>query len=118
MLASNLEELTRITHIVENILFLSRADHNAAALERQPIALSQELEKIAEYFEGLADERRMSFAIQASGIGYANPVMYRRAVNNLVINAIRYGDSGTCIHLTAHSGPQGVTVTVENRCLP
>ncbi|MGS1116482.1 heavy metal sensor histidine kinase [Castellaniella sp. UC4442_H9] len=118
LLASNLEELTRITHIVENILFLSRADHNAAALERQPIALSQELEKIAEYFEGLADERGMSFAIQASGIGYANPVMYRRAVNNLVINAIRYGDPGTCIHLTAHSGPQGVTVTVENRCAP
>lgn len=118
LLASNLEELTRITHIVENILFLSRADHNAAALERQPIALSQELEKIAEYFEGLADERSMSFAIQASGIGYANPVMYRRAVNNLVINAIRYGDPGTCIHLTAHSGPQGVTVTVENRCAP
>jgi two-component system heavy metal sensor histidine kinase CusS len=118
LLASNLEELTRITHIVENILFLSRADHNATALERQPIALSQELEKIAEYFEGLADERSMSFAIQASGIGYANPVMYRRAVNNLVINAIRYGDTGTWIHLAAHSGPQGVTVTVENRCPP
>lgn len=118
LLASNLEELTRITHIVENILFLSRADHNAAALDRQPIALSQELKKVAEYFEGLADERSMSFAIQASGIGYANPVMYRRAVNNLVINAIRYGDPGTCIHLTAHSGPQGVTVTVENRCPP
>lgn len=118
LLASNLEELTRITHIVENILFLSRADHNAITLERQPIALPQELKKIAEYFEVLADDRGMSFAVEANGTGYANTVMYRRAVNNLVINAIRYGDAGTQIRLAARPGPRGFTVTVENHCPP
>ncbi|WP_323012442.1 MULTISPECIES: heavy metal sensor histidine kinase [Pseudomonadota] len=118
LLASNLEELTRITHIVENILFLSRADHNAIALERQPIALAQELEKIAEYFEGLADERGMSFAVEADGTGYANIVMCRRAVNNLVINAIRYGDADTRIRLAAYADRQGFTVAVENHCPP
>jgi len=118
VLASNLEELTRITHIVENILFLSRADHNAITVTRQPIALSQEMEKIAEYFEDLADERGMSFTVEATGTGCANTVMYRRAVNNLVINAIRYGDAGTPIHLAAHTGPTGLTVTVENHCPP
>jgi two-component system heavy metal sensor histidine kinase CusS len=118
LLASNLEELTRITHIVENILFLSRADHDAITLKRQPIVLSQELEKIAEYFGGLADERDMSLAIEANGTGYANTIMFRRAVNNLVINAIRYGDAGTRIRLAAHPGPRGFTVTVENHCPP
>lgn len=118
LLASNLEELTRIIHFVENILFLSRADHKAITLQHQPIVLAQELEKIAEYFEGLADERGMSFAIDASGTGYANTVMFRRAVNNLVINAIRYGDTATRICLTAHPDPQGFTVTVENHCPP
>lgn len=118
LLASNLEELTRITHIVENILFLSRADHGAVMLERQPIELAPELEKTAEYFEGLAEERGMTFEIEASGAAHVNAVMYRRAVNNLVINAIRYGDAGTRIRLTAHSGPSGLTVTVENQCPP
>ncbi|WP_417276755.1 heavy metal sensor histidine kinase [Castellaniella sp.] len=116
LLASNLEELTRITHIVENILFLSRADHNAVTLQCQAIELSQELQKVAEYFEGLADERNMSFLIEASGIGYANPVMFQRAINNLVINAIRYGDADTCIVLAAHSDSHGFAVTVENHC--
>ncbi|TAN28281.1 MAG: HAMP domain-containing protein [Castellaniella sp.] len=116
LLTSNLEELTRITHIVENILFLSRVDHSAITLQCRPIMLSEELEKIAEYFEGLADERDMSFRIKASGTGYANPVMFQRAVNNLAINAIRYGEAGTPISLAAHAGPEGFTVTVENRC--
>ncbi|WP_417276421.1 heavy metal sensor histidine kinase [Castellaniella sp.] len=118
LLISNLEELTRIAHIVENILFLSRADHTAVTSRCRPIVLSQELEKIAEYFEGLADERSMSFLIEASGIGHADPVMFQRAVNNLVINAIRYGVAGTLISLTARSGPEGFSVAVENHCSP
>ncbi|HEX7388113.1 MAG TPA: heavy metal sensor histidine kinase [Castellaniella sp.] len=118
LLASNLEELTRIAHIVENILFLSHADRDAVALERQPIPLLSELEKIADYFEGLADERGMSFTVEASGTGCANAVMCRRAVNNLVINAIRYGIPSTCIRLTAHPSSQGFMVSVENHCTP
>ncbi|EGH35149.1 heavy metal sensor kinase, partial [Pseudomonas syringae pv. japonica str. M301072] len=35
LLASNLEELERISRLVESILFLARADEAQAALERQ-----------------------------------------------------------------------------------
>jgi len=114
LLESNLEEFTRLAHIVENILFLSRADQDAVVIERTPLALSEELVRIADYFEGLAQERDMRFEVNASGTAYANPVMWRRAVNNLVINAIRYGKSGSIIKLYAHSDQQASTVVVEN----
>ncbi len=118
VLESNLEELTRLSRIVENILFLAHADHAALTVERTPLVLVDELMKIADYFEGIAEERNMRFNVDASGTGNANVVMWRRAVNNLVINAVRYGESGTTIRLGAHADQQGSTVIVENYAEP
>lgn len=115
LLESNLEEFTRLAHIVENILFLSRTDQHVIVVERTSLWLSDELHRIADYFEGLAQEREMTFQVVASGSSHANPVMWRRAVNNLVINAIRYGDSGSTIRLYAKANEQGSTVAVENQ---
>ncbi|KAA0892751.1 heavy metal sensor histidine kinase [Pusillimonas sp. ANT_WB101] len=118
LLESNLEEFTRLAHIVENILFLSRTDQDFTAVECAPLVLSEELHRIADYFEGLAQEREMNFEVIASGTGHANLVMWRRAVNNLVINAIRYGNSGSTIRLYAQANDQGSTVWVENSGSP
>ncbi|HET8598361.1 MAG TPA: heavy metal sensor histidine kinase [Castellaniella sp.] len=118
VLESNLEELTRLARIIENILFLSRAGHDAAALEREPLALLPELHKIAAYFEGLAQERGMDFEIIASGTCHANAVMWQRAVSNLVVNAIRYGQAGTRITLRAGADASGSRVTVDNQGQP
>lgn len=115
LLESNLEEFKRLAHIVENILFLSRTDQDAMAVECRPLLLLDELHRIADYFGGLAQEREMTFEVVANGTSYANLVMWRRAVNNLVINAIRYGKSGSTIRLSAQADQQGSTVTVENQ---
>jgi hypothetical protein len=61
-LESNLEELNRLSHIAENIQFLAQADHAALSIECEPVALHDELAKIADYFEGLADERGRTIA--------------------------------------------------------
>ncbi|AWP77033.1 heavy metal sensor histidine kinase [Bordetella bronchiseptica] len=118
LLESNLEELARLAHIVENILFLSRANHDGAAVEYAWLAQSAELAKIAEYFEGPAQERGMRFAIEASGQCRANPIMWRRAVNNLVVNAVRYGHPDSCILLRAGADANGATIVVENMGAP
>jgi two-component system heavy metal sensor histidine kinase CusS len=118
LLESNLEELTRLSRIIENILFLAHADHAAMVVERERLNLLEELHKIAEYFEGIAEERDMHFEVAASGMGYANSVMWRRAVNNLVINAVRYGQAGSVIILEARQDAQGSYVTVTNSANP
>ncbi len=118
LLESNLEELNRLSHIAENILFLAHADHAALSVEREPVALREELVRIADYFEGPADERGMRFEIDASGVASVNPMLCRRAINNLVINAVRYGAADTIVHLRGTQDETGATVVVENEGEP
>ncbi|MFL9933575.1 heavy metal sensor histidine kinase [Paraburkholderia sp. RL18-103-BIB-C] len=114
LLESNLEELSRLSHIAENILFLAHADHAALSVEREPVDLRAELIRIADYFEGPADERGMRFEVEAEGTASVNPLLCRRAINNLVVNAVRYGASDTVVRLRGTQDAEGATVAVEN----
>lgn len=118
VLESNLDELNRLGHIAENILFLAQADDAALSVECAPVALGDELHKIADYFEGLADERGMRFAVTADGIVWANAMLCRRAINNLVVNAVRYGARDTIVRLTGRQEVHGATIVVENEGEP
>ncbi|MFP3563554.1 heavy metal sensor histidine kinase [Paraburkholderia sp. SIMBA_030] len=114
LLESNLEELNRLSHIAENILFLAQADHATLSIEREAVDLHAELVRIADYFEGPADERGMRFTVDAEGMASVNPMLCRRAINNLVVNAVRYGACDTVVRLSGVQDERGAIVTVEN----
>lgn len=114
VLESNLEELNRLSHIVDNILFLARADHAMLDIERAPLALDDELRGIADYFEGPAEEAGLRFTVRASGTALANAPLVRRALHNLVVNALRYSRPGTTVRLVAEPLQGGALIAVEN----
>jgi two-component system heavy metal sensor histidine kinase CusS len=118
LLASNLEELERISRLVESILFLARADEAQAALERQPLCLQDELQRVAGYFEGLAEERQLSIQTSGDGTLQADPILLRRALSNLVANAIRYADEGSAIQIRVQQRDGQWWVDVENQGPP
>ena len=118
LLESNLEELNRLRLIVDDILFLARADHATLDIERAPLAMADELKLIAEYFEGPADEAGLRFEVRASGSALVNASLCRRALHNLVVNAVRYSRPGTTIRLRAVQEEGRSTIAVENEGLP
>ncbi len=115
LLASNLEELERISRMVESILFLARADDAQAALNRQALDLTDELQRVTGYFEGLAEERRMTLRTSGEGQLDADPLLLRRALSNLVANAIRYAEEGSEIEIRVVEDSQQCRIEVENR---
>ena len=104
LLESNLEELERISRLVESILFLARADDAQAVLTPQSLELAEELTRIADYFEGPADERGLRLVVAGGGQVVADPLLLRRALSNLVANAIRYAEADGEIQLHAAGG--------------
>lgn len=114
LLASNVEEYERLSRMVESMLFLARADHAELVPNKQALDLSLELQRIADYFEDVAEDRGVRINVQADDTIFADGVMFRRAVNNLVANAIRYTPKGKWIQLISTAAEKTVTVSVIN----
>ena len=93
-LESNLEELHAMAQMIENILFLARAENPQFSLQKQLLKARKEIELVLEYHEPVAEEKNISLHVAGEADIYANPVMFRRAINNVVTNALKYTPSG------------------------
>lgn len=101
LLASNVEEYERLARMLDSMLFLARVDDAQLKIDWRELDARLELSRIAEYFEGVAEDAGVRIEIEAAGMVSADPMLFRRAVNNLVANAIRYTPEGGVIRMTA-----------------
>jgi two-component system heavy metal sensor histidine kinase CusS len=90
MQASNLEELQRISSLIENILFLARAESKTVDFEKTMINAEDEISKIREYYEPLAEEKNIEITQYGSATLRVNVTMFDRLISNLLSNAIKY----------------------------
>jgi heavy metal sensor kinase len=102
VLGSMLEEVDRLTRLVDTLLTLSRSDRGRVETERQLLGLRKFAHEIAEYLEALADEKGQRIVLDADTEVYvhADPRLLRQAVSNILDNAIRYSPDGVPIRLT------------------
>ena len=114
MLGSNFEELQRLSKMTENMLFLARAEHADHAIECKPLDVAEELKRLVDYFEGLAEERDIRIVWRGDGTVWADADLLRRALANLLSNAVRYADAGSTITLVSRQADGGTFMRVEN----
>jgi len=89
-LGSNLEELQKMALLIENILFLARADNTQLKIEKASINAEIEIKKIIEYYELLAEEKNIKIKISGNAKIRVQSVMFARLMSNIISNAIKY----------------------------
>jgi len=115
VLYSSLEEYNRMTKMVSDMLFLAQADNNQLIPERIMFDLRTEVVKVFDFFEAWAEELNVSLQLNGSGcLIKGDPLMYRRALNNLLSNALRYTQSGKTVTVTIAGSENSVQLIVEN----
>ena len=114
LLASNVEELERLARMLDNMLFLARTDPASALRQRQALDAAEEVERVADYFEGLAGDIGMHIVAEGEGVIWAEPMLLRRALANLCANAIKYGSPGSQLSIQAIADDEGVNLRVSN----
>ncbi|KAA0968812.1 heavy metal sensor histidine kinase [Pseudomonas sp. ANT_H12B] len=115
LLASNVEELERLARMLDNMLFLARTDPASALSQRQELDAADEMERMADYFEGPAADAGISINAQGSGLIWAEPMLLRRALANLCANAIKYGAANSELFIRATPSADGIRLQVRNR---
>ena len=117
VIESTIAECERLSGIVDNLLFVARVDAAREPIERREFDGRAAVEKIATFYRTIAEDRHVTINCTGEGEIYGDPVLFSRAVSNLVDNALRsIPDGGTIQISIAVNAAHSEVVVSDNGC--
>lgn len=115
VLASNSEEFERLGRMISDMLFLAKSDNHQLIPQRETVDLMQEVTLLFEFYEALAEARGIKLHASGHGLVSGDRLMLRRALSNVLSNAIRHSadDSDIAIHID-HADDGSTCLSIEN----
>jgi two-component system heavy metal sensor histidine kinase CusS len=119
VLEGNEEELQRLARLISDMLFVAQSDHDAVQLQREPVELVAEAQRVVEYLSLVAEEKQVRLQVEGDAPPIqADRLLVQRAITNLLSNAVRHAFSGSCIDVTVGTDGERVTLAVANQGEP
>jgi two-component system, OmpR family, heavy metal sensor histidine kinase CusS len=117
VLGSCLEETVRLSDLISDLLFLARTESPLGHLHWARVDLGELLNGVREYYEAAAAEGGISLTTangDAPVIAELDRTLVRRAVGNLVANAVAHTPPGGSVVLGAKSEGNTVRIAVSD----
>jgi heavy metal sensor kinase len=121
IIGSMLEEVNRLTQMVEGLLTMARADSGYAQLEKSSFSAIGLVEEVVNALEMLAEDRGQQLSIlgDASIVLQADRMLLQRALGNIIENAIKYSPASTSIFVRVYKSQEAdtehVVIEVEDQ---
>ena len=115
-LKSALEEIDRITRLVEGLLLLARAEAGVLRMDRQEVDLERVLETVHRQMKPLADAHGIEFRLgptEPLSI-QGDPERLQRMISNLADNAIKYTGPGGLVTLALNDEGSMASIVVSD----
>ena len=113
-LHSNLEELQWMAQLVNDMLYLAKADHGLLTPRREPLELANEVESLLEFYALLAEDSQIELTREGRARIAGDRSMLRRALSNLLDNALRYTPAGGAIKVVISEAATAVRISLSN----
>jgi two-component system heavy metal sensor histidine kinase CusS len=114
VLQSNLEDMERLRGIVNDMLFLARANQGERPQQLLRTSLAAEVHKAIEFLDFLLEEAQVHVRVQGDAQAPIERSLFCRAVTNLLHNAIRHSPPGSEIVVELAAAEDHARVTVSN----
>ncbi len=114
ILASNAEEFQRLGRMVSDMLFLAKTDHGIELPNRENVALEVEVASLLDFYDAVAEEKGVRLRLEGTGTVVGDRLMIRRAISNLLSNAIRHSIPDADVELTLEQRPGSTALCVAN----
>jgi len=115
VLYSNLEEYERLARMIADMLFLAKADNGLIVPSSELVDLAVEVRALFGFYEAFAEEHGVSLVLAGAGAVRGDSLMIRRALSNLLSNAIRHTprDGSVKVLVDRHNSEE-IELAVEN----
>ncbi len=115
VLYSNLEEYERLARMIADMLFIAKTDNGLLVPRREVFALGPEIDQLIDFYQALADDQGVRIGRAGDGSIAGDSLMIRRAISNLISNAIRHTPRGGSVSIAlAPLAPMRIQIRVEN----
>jgi signal transduction histidine kinase len=116
-LEETLQELRRMTELVDALLTLARVDEGRMELHREPVDLGEVMQEVHETTQMLGEEAGVEVTLDVpsdSVMVEGDPGRLRQLVMNLATNAVKYTPAGGHVWLSLTGTAQAATIAVRD----
>jgi len=107
-------EGNRLSRMVSSMLFLARADNARQTLHLETVSAQAEFRKLIDFFGIMAEEQDITLHATGDASFVADPILLRRALSNLVANALQHTPRGGTVVLRAVAQDGNVLIAVSD----
>ncbi|MCM0083749.1 heavy metal sensor histidine kinase [Geomonas sp. Red32] len=104
VIASSLDEVTRLTRLADNILFLGNAELGKFSLTLSDLTAREEAEEVIDFYGPVAEEKGITLECRGDAKLVADRVLFRKSLAALISNAITYNSSRGVVQLSVTQG--------------
>ena len=116
VLYSSLEEYERMASMVNDMLWLAQSDNGMLKPNFEPVDPAVQVLELFDYLSAWAEDRHISLSLQGSCPSVqGDKAMLRRALTNLLTNAIHHTEAGTEICVRLDSDEEHIHIAIENQ---
>ena len=114
VLESNAEEFERMARMISDMLLLAKAENGLVIPHLETVHLAAEVLTLFDYYDAVAEEKGLHFSLEGDGEVRADRPMLRRALGNLLSNAVRHSASGSTVRVHISAAPESVSIDMDN----
>ena len=112
---SNLEENERLARMIADMLFLAKADNGLIVPSSELVDLAAEVRELFGFYEAFAEEHGVRLVLDGAGVVKGDRLMIRRALSNLLSNAIRHTPRDGSVKVLVDQRKSGeIQLSVDN----
>lgn len=116
VLQSNLDEYRQLSALINNLMFLARASNTRIQLSVEKLDVAEVTQRMLNFYQVVADDKKINLSQEGDATVYADPVMFRRVIDNVLSNALRYTpeNGSVSIQMEKEDDNNGVYIKIND----
>jgi two-component system heavy metal sensor histidine kinase CusS len=114
ILESNAEEFEHLARMISDMLLLAKADNGLVLPHCEAVHLASEVRALFDYYDAVAEDKGIALALHGEADVQADRLMLRRALGNLLSNAVRHATPSSTVQVRIGGMPDAVHIDVQN----